>query len=201
MIIPNGFGQATLLFTGINIPNGAAITWGFADVADDGADAAAEQFFDAWGAEVMTSVSSGVHLTGCLAKLGPNDTGPSALFTGDTAGSLSADSAPPNVAYLIRKNTALGGRRGRGRCYQPGITEAGLFSDGVIASATLAAIQSDADSFFSGMSVVGYPLYLLHADSVDENGEPIPGTAPPPTLITSLTVDPRVATQRRRLRP
>jgi hypothetical protein len=96
---------------------------------------------------------------------------------------------PQNCATLIRKTTALAGRRGRGRFYLPPITmdEFATSKAGVIASSSLAAMQLAANAWFDH----GEPFVILH-DSLPSSLAPTP--------ITSFVVDGRIATQRRRLR-
>lgn len=109
----------------------------------------------------------------------------------------SSNSLPQNTAVLIRKNTARGGRQGKGRLYFPGVPEGNVDNIGNIASATRALWQGAADSFLFNLQNTGEPgegmddpmiPLLLHNDLDD------------PDVITSLTVMPVVATQRRRLR-
>lgn len=199
--IPVGYGQVTFGYQGVNIPNGAANVLGFQNLAEEDAASAAEILFLAWSGNVMANVSSGVSMTSALVKLGPEDDGPSAEYVDVSVGGASADSAAPNTAWLIKKATAGGGRRARGRLYLPGVTEAAMLSDGSTNATIRQALQDDIEQFVLDITLAGLPPVLIHADSVNPTtGEPIPGTAPAPTLITALTVDPFLATQRRRLR-
>lgn len=198
--IPTGHGMVTFGYEGVNIPNGAVNTLGFLNTAGDSAALAAEAMFLRWASNVMPNLSSGIALTSALVKLGPEDTGPSAVYTDSAPGGASADSAAPNTAWLVKKSTAGGGRRARGRMYIPGVTEAAMLSDGSTNATIRGALQDDLEQFFLDCVTGDQPLELIHSDAVDANGDPIPNTAPAPTLLTALTVDTFLATQRRRLR-
>lgn len=98
---------------------------------------------------------------------------------------------PQNTAFLFKKNTGLGGRRNRGRFYVPGVPEGSVDEVGRLSSGALSAAAGIADDIYTtliGLSTVD-SLQLFH------NSAPFD-----PTFLESLTVDNRVATQRRRLR-
>jgi len=99
---------------------------------------------------------------------------------------------PPNSALLLHKRTARGGRRGRGRMYLPwSIQVTETDEAGVIAAATVTAQQAKATAFLSALGSNTVPMVVLH-----EPGQTATG---PPNPVTSLLVDARVGTQRRRL--
>ena len=102
----------------------------------------------------------------------------------------SGASGGPQVAWLVRKQTNLGGRKGRGRTYFHGVTEASVGTGGQIVEGD-GSLRNGLENFWAGTtadveSITG--LFLLHTDS----------TAP--TEIQDFSLDGRVATQRRRLR-
>jgi hypothetical protein len=106
---------------------------------------------------------------------------------------------PQNTACLVHKRTAVAGRQGRGRMYIPGLQESQVTETGAILSAYIPTLQADVDVYFNGFTdeVIGASTlswYLLHSLPL---GALVP---PPPTRITTMQVDGRVATQRRRLR-
>jgi hypothetical protein len=112
-----------------------------------------------------------------------------------TVGSNNDEPLPPNCALLVRKTTAFGGRRNRGRAYIPGLSlKPSTSPAGMIDGAAVTALQSDANDWWAAAANVGPPevsgLVLLHSES--------PFT---PTPITGLDVQDKIATQRRRLRP
>lgn len=101
---------------------------------------------------------------------------------------------PPNTALLVKKSTTLGGRAGRGRMFIPGFAMFGsLDAAGVLGGAYRTALQGQItdwyDSLLEDTPGPALPPVLFHATS-----------SPVPSEITALTVDAKVATQRRRLR-
>lgn len=117
---------------------------------------------------------------------------------------------PNNCALLIKKKTARGGRRNSGRMFIPPayLAEANVDATGLITS-EMSTYQAQTTQFYDNLrdstQPVGQPAtsfmpVLLHSDPLDGSGNPVPGTAPEPTDITSFVVDPRIATQRQRMR-
>jgi hypothetical protein len=104
-------------------------------------------------------------------------------------GTKSAQAAPPNVAVLIQKNTARGGRKGKGRMFTPFMftSRTNIDAGGVISSSDVTSIQSIWASAFTALAASDVKPALLHSDGST------------PDLITSITVKSLVATQRRRL--
>lgn len=127
---------------------------------------------------------------GCTAYIG-QDGGPPAIVEHltDVVGVTAMDTPPQNCAVLIRKQTALGGRPGRGRMFLPPFAcdEGNVAPNGMLDPDFRSDTQDNIDAWMGALSPV-----LLH-DSLT------PGS-PAPTPITSFVVDTRIATQRRRLR-
>jgi hypothetical protein len=113
-----------------------------------------------------------------------------------TAGGINAPPIlPSNSTFLIKKRTVEGGRANRGRWYLPGVREGSVDDLGTIAAATVANMTTRAEDYRT--TVAGSPLIaglaLLHS--------PRPLVLqPPPTIITQMVCDSKIATQRRRLR-
>lgn len=123
------------------------------------------------------------------------------------AGAGGADSIPQNCALIVRKRTATGGRANSGRIFQPGmLTPGDVDNAGNIAGATVTALQSTWDTFLSDGAASTFDMVLLHSKFVRDPADPPPATtmmANPhttPSVVTALTVEPIIATQRRRLR-
>jgi len=193
MPIPDGFAQANFMYTGTAVPHGAEWTLGL-DVAPFGGTAAdvAAQLEIAYAlAGLNANGGTGCNLTNIHVKFGPDATGPSADEAAAHNGSGGAP-GPPNTAILVQKNTALGGKAGRGRLYFPSVPEANVDAGGVLGSGVIVAIQADFDTFLDAVrDALIFPV-LLHGVS-----SPIST----PTIIESFSVQSVVATQRRRLRP
>lgn len=193
MEIPTGYGQLNMKFTGSAIPTGAEMTVGFdhTGFVGDPSDAADSFQTDLVAAAVDDMYCNTVEMSSLLVKFGPNDTGPSFEKSVSLVGNQNTSSAGPNVTVLLQKITAFGGRAGRGRMYLPGIPENSIENDGLLATSYFTAWDEVWDAFRIATAASDLPLSLLHsADS------PISV----PTPITRINLDPKTATQRRRLR-
>jgi hypothetical protein len=111
-------------------------------------------------------------------------------FTSPVVGTGGGNPLPSNCAVLVHKRTALGGRRGRGRMYLPPFTagELDVGPSGVIDGPDYTAIQDELDVFYGLMVSNDLQPSLYHSDGGSGN------------IITSLVLDTRIATQRRRMR-
>jgi len=104
-------------------------------------------------------------------------------------GALGGPASTPAVAALIRKLTNQGGRQGRGRMYLPGVQEAWTTESGALEGAGLTNLITFASQFLDELDSAEMPMRLLHAD-----------IAATPAVVTFLSVQSIVATQRRRQR-
>lgn len=107
------------------------------------------------------------------------------------SGSSSAKGHTCNSALLVRKNTAGGGRKNRGRMFVVpfDLEEEIVDIAGQILPAEVANYQIQWNAFQLGIETAGVFPWLLHSDSADA-----------PTPITSFSVQTLLATQRRRMR-
>jgi hypothetical protein len=189
MTIPTGYGQASIFFVGNGAPHGAAITFGFKNNADQTAQECAADVVHCWTTSgIMGNLSGSVATTKVRVKLGPDETGNFHEQAMSIGGGLATTNTPPNVAFLLKKQTNLGGRKGRGRCYLPGVLEADVNADGGIIAARQTNLGVDAAEVLAEMIVRDIPMVLLHGDATT------------PSTVAAWTLDPLVATQRRRLR-
>jgi|SRR5687767_5042707 len=106
-------------------------------------------------------------------------------------GSSTADTAPPNVALLMKKRTGQGGRRNTGRMFVPKPTEAGIDEAGRLSSGQFAAWEVACSDFYDALVAIPgvQDLVILHRLVTEA-----------PTVITSLEGQQLVASQRKRLR-
>lgn len=189
MIIPVTYAQVNVIWIGDAVPTGAQVAFGVnAAVLSDPdaiADAVKGVFTDVTIADTFASECT---IDGLLVKLGPNASGRSSLTNTLINGAFSSGAGNPASSTLVRKNTAHGGRHGRGRMYWPALPEAYILPGGQVSSDAVTALQSIFDDFLAGLEAADVGMVLLHADS----------TTPYP--VTSLTVESRVANQRRRNR-
>jgi hypothetical protein len=191
-VIPVGFSQVNLRFRGLAQPLGAEVTFGVQNTADLSPLLVGTDVINALtSAGIMANFPSDNQLLEALIKNGPNETGPSTVIGVALPGTGTGATSAPNVTWLANKNTALGGRRGKGRMYWPGVPEGDVTSAGIITSANVTAFASDLTAFLTNLTTAGNKMYLLHGDS------PAPLA---PTEVLSISLQSRVATQRRRNR-
>lgn len=168
--------------------------------------------YNAFRDKIMTSLCSTVQLYAAVARV-RQDGGDDLLVeyrpATQTPGSSAATAMPQNVAYIVRKTTARAGRRGRGRMYLPGVPEANVDQAGAVAGATITFINTELSGFLT--AVIDTQDLLLFHDNASSSTTSVVGptrtvtttqgaAGPSPDVITGLSIDPRVGTQRRRLR-
>lgn len=189
-VIPEGYAQVNWFFEGLGAPLGAECTLGLEVAGLLDPSEVAELAHGVWVANILGFQSDQISLVRCLAKFGPNDTGPDGEFIFSSVGGDAGDSGSPAVAFLVKKNTVVGGRRGRGRMFLPGAAESRVEPDGAVSSAVVTGLTDGLAAFYDDFTEADLLPVVLHGE-----GSPIG-----PSTITSFSVDPKVATQRRRLR-
>jgi hypothetical protein len=195
LIIPPGYAQAVLKWQLTGDPELMVSTIGY-DVSGAGgdfnafADGLAATYYAAFGAAGRLSVYTFKGVTLYVGQDGTPPTVYESIVTG-AAGTNAGNPPPSNCAMLMRKLTALGGRRGRGRSYLPpfALAETDVTATGAITEAVRSGIESN----LTGWLVTSREPVLLHSD-----GGLTP--APAPTPITSIKLDSIIATQRQRMR-
>lgn len=194
MTIPAQFAQINWIFGGTGCPQGAQVTLGVDIQAYAGSPTAlATDAVGAWIGSLLVEQSTTVELLRADVKFGPDDVGPTGSFSDPSSGGFAGTCSPPNVSYLIRKNTAAGGRQFRGRMYIPGVAESAVNESGLVLAATVTALQAAVEDLAGVLVGVNAIPVLLHEP-------PKVGAEPPPTLILDYSAENMVATQRRRLR-
>lgn len=197
LVIPPGFSQVVLRWGLVGDAEEMINTMGvsnsgitdFQDLANDIAQVTREFL-------PVNVILIGYSFLGVKLYVG-QDGGPPAVYESVAVlhvGTNPGPALPPNCAYLVRKRTALGGRRGRGRMFMPagvGPGEDSVPATGVMAEAQRVDLELRYNAWLDNWPV---PLYLFHDD---EALTPLPN----PTPITTVTVEARLATTRRRLRP
>lgn len=191
-VIPAGYAQCNVRFTGTPVPNGAEITFGVA-IGDKNT---AEEVFTGVSAALTSSgflapFTSNMTATSVLVKLGPNLDGPMQEFPIHIEGLATTEGLSPNTACLVRKGGALGGRMNQGRLFIPGVPEGAATNDGKLSSGFLSAAQTGMTALRDDLLENGVEMVILHSEG---------GTSRPPVSVLTLTVQSVVATQRRRLR-
>jgi hypothetical protein len=188
LVIPDGFAQAIWRWSLSGDPETMVSTIGLETPVTG--QIVAEEFADVWLSEFPAgNMAVGWTFRGAEVRFG-QPSGPPLVYDAfrSVAGSGGGASLPSNCALLVKKRTALGGRQGRGRMYVPmtSVGEGGVDPNGMIDSATVTALQAAWTNIYNQLDAV-----LLHDSS---------GPVTLPTPITSLGVDSRIATQRRRMR-
>lgn len=201
LLIPPGFAQAAVEMRHVNDPDPWYCTFGV-DTSAAGGDflGVAESIWGAWSSTIGLQLSTNVSTTGVTLRVG-QDGGPPLIvnYVDTSPGTASAAMLPQNCAALYDKSTASAGRRNRGRFFIPGILKEGQVSDtGIIESAARADLQIQASAFLDSLNTGGgvepdipSPMVILHNSGVGVGA---------PTVVTALTVQSTISTQRRRLR-
>lgn len=192
MLIPEGFAQVNWHIEVEGHPFPAEVTLGLDVSANtDTGQEVADLLYDAWTDHLGFHTSTFATLTMASVKFGPNDVGPTYEAFGTETGSRAGEVVGPQEAFLIRKSTAIGGRQGRGRMYLPGCLAAQLNPTGLWEDQYITDVQSGATSVQSFLAAQNVFAALLHTVGTPDQT---------PELITSMTAQSRVATQRRRNR-
>lgn len=194
--IPVGYGLATVRMQPVIGIKEVCWTFGY-----DG-DAAEDPSVDAQEIDtILTLNTTRMHNAGSMSSqwkyLGVRCTrmtnsGPLlGQYDHEILGQLSVECIPLNSAVLVRKNTSMGGRKGRGRFYLPPchIAEVNIGATGNIQLTQLTALQTQVTNSFQALLASDCKPVVLHSDVV---------TSPAP--IISWTVQTQIATQRRRMR-
>ena len=192
-LIPPGFAAFAEEIIHAGSGRSAFVTGGV-DVSSFGGDSeaaanAVHGSFGAWQPEL----TSNANFHGATLRIG-QDGGDSVVADSTSApivGTLAGAVQSANSAVLVSKQTALGGRKGRGRWFFPwGVTENNVDPLGVIDAEHVAGLQTAANNLLASFISNECPLVILHSDVVG---------APAPTLVTSLSVQALIGSQRRRL--
>lgn len=182
-----------------NFTDGYALVTGGVDIQSGTPDFIAERIHDAYATIWMPFTSNQVTLT-TVEVLGENLAG---SYTEQVAGTgTTGNTAAPNVAVLLNKNTSLRGRRAQGRNFLPGIANDALIDEaGNLDPQYLGDLQNAADAWLQ-LGQAGSRDHRIPQSETRPRKDGTPGTPPilPWPSVNSFGVDPKVSTQRRRLR-
>lgn len=201
--LPTGYYQATLKYSGTAVPLGAAVVFG-GKIPSTGTPTP----FTVGGALkiVLTqagsiyenggSWSNSLTLSTIDIKFGPLVDGPAATTSVATvAGTGTPPAVSANTAFLVTKQTSLGGHVGRGRMFLPGLARSNVNEDGTVLGSIVTSLQTKLSTTLAAMVTADISMYLLHSY------DPVRGESPrAPTLVTSLVASGKAATQRDRMR-
>lgn len=193
MIIPNGFASVQVPLLSTALTRLAYITFGVRNDelgSDPNVLANGVQTAMQGAGSFLSRLDNGVTAGPTEVALGTAAPDPLlgvANFT--VTGTRSVSSPSPNVAVLVRKLTALGGRMNRGRFFIPWYAdESALDEGGRLSTLERQATQDALTVFLAALTTTELPMVVLHATSLST-----------PPIVTALSVDGLVATQRRRL--
>lgn len=219
--IPAGTGIASIVYTYSTDLEEMVTTLAVQAVSGPLAVAHAERIYSAFKTDLLPAQTASIRQRRVDLRV-YQDGGGSIIYsytsgTEDGGGNTSLG-MPPNVAYLVEKRTSLGGRRGVGRMYVPGVPETNVDDAGNIVGTSLSGINTQLTEMLAGLLGAATGSYtglavtpvLLHSNSSTTTRTTAPGSVTitrtegaaggSPTPITQLQLDPKVATQRRRLR-
>lgn len=188
--IPAGFAQCTLVITREGDPEPYNVTWGSA-IGGDPYTIPLSGWIDMF--EILAPALGGnERMLSVKVRQGPSTDpdAPTAEFPLGIDGTDLAARLPPNVAILLRKVTALGGRKNRGRLYWPSCAESTVSDTGELVTSTQNAfndIFEDWRNNWRGYLELGEHVILHNSETA-------------PTQIEGYVCQPLAATQRRRLR-
>lgn len=187
IVIPDGFVQATLNYDAPTRSGSAATVLGFAKPGDLDLVDIASQIWGAWEAHLKPVTHQAWTLRDVVAV---TETSGGVSIGGPLTGSRTGELSPPNVTVLMKKSSAARGRATRGRTYWGGhLNDGDVYDDGSLAPTRRDTLLTAYTDFFDTISVDGINQVILHNTG-----------AVAPTAVTSISVESKVATQRRRLR-
>lgn len=193
-VIPLGYSNVRYLFQcqGITDPTGFSVGDGLlggltaAEIPN-----AAQLALRTSGIGAAANMLAGWTFVGCVSTT-MTSSGPVVhSFFDDEVGTIAQNGVPPNCAMLVNKQTALGGRKNRGRIFFPPITFLASSVDdaGFVATAQVSNFQTKLNLWHTEMTNLNLVPVLLHSSPADE-----------PTPISSFLLQTQLATQRRRMR-
>lgn len=194
MTIPIGFAEAWVQYSLASQPRASFTAFAFEVETPPFTQSNADTLLNSLGTWLDDVLSSAHAIVGGFVLVGSDggDIRLDVTYGAAKTGARSATSLPPQVAALLKKRTAMGGRRNRGRNFLPGIAEADVNDNGVLSGAFQTILGATGAGIWTALGAGGAAntagAVLLH-----ESG---PTT---PTPLTGIIADTVVATQRRRL--
>ena len=190
-LVPDGYANVIIPATHSGSVRSAAVTFGVRN--DLGAltpQNVADQVWDAFDANLRSLLDDGVTWGPIHVQLGTAG----GILSGDGAdsdfGGATIDSVLANSAVLVRKQSLSPGRSGRGRYFWPWAAADNVVSEvGEWGAASVANFQSGQEDFLAALTSENLPMVILHSGT---------GT---PVIVSALSTQSLLATQRRRMRP
>lgn len=190
-VVPINFFHGSTVLRVVGQTETAVVTYGFATGPTNPDITMANLTRSLWQTHMLSTLSSSWELVE-TTLLGNNGI---TIHSAPVPANPGTDLTQPDIpqaAVLVRKNTALPGRRFRGRFFLPGIPSQRTLSDGKLQVPDVTAYQTALDAWRAAMegAAVINQMVLLH----DVGLTPTPG----PTNITTLSVEQIVTTVEKR---
>lgn len=164
----------------------------------------ADKFQDAWNGAFTATLDTEATFEKPIILLGDGTDTPATAVAANPAesGALALACPSPQVALLLKKITALAGRKNRGRTYLPfSVDEAGISQSGLVIGDAVTDVQAACDAVLTSLSTFDIPMVianrLMGVDPDTDKPYVIEYTVGPP--VTQYILESYVATQRRRL--
>lgn len=180
------FSQLIVNYTGIGVPLGAKTTHGITTPQGPIGDVLLA--IGAAGLDLSGACTAGITIESIDWKVGPVATGPTVNVPVQINGARPGETAPPQVATLVRLPVVGATNRLAGRFYIPGVSEGSISAGGVLDNAFIDSAQGAVEAFYATLLSVGSEPRVFSSLSSD------------PREVVAVQVQPLVATQRRRLR-
>lgn len=196
MNIPEGYGEAVYTFAKDGDPEPMISAWGVLTLGDPPTVEDANDLFEAWstgGIKVSTTAVTTLTSVTLRIAVGADNAMLDAVSDhAPVAGSSGALCAPSNCAQLIKKSTSSAGRKGKGRLFYPDVQAETVDHNGFLLLDSLPGYIENAQDWLTAINAVPVitNVVVLHTSPADV-----------PSTVTGVTVDGRIATQRRRMRP
>lgn len=194
--MPVGFGRCSHVFQVAGTSKTPVVTYGF---IDDPAKTPAQVAQDRNTEWLAQFVPAALATTWALKETNVSIHRAGGQFIGNYAvlsqGTAAFNAVSIAVAAILRKFTALGGRKGRGRCYLPAgyLGELSVDPAGIIDPALVTATENRWKAVIAAMSGAAEDMVLLHSALP-------PAVGGAPTTVIAGSMETMVATQRRRQR-
>lgn len=196
VLIPVGYTQVVYVFRGPGATKNSTMTLGAHYGTGSDVEDIAGAAYDLVTAGVGDNLCEAASMLVGWQFLGTDvtymdESGPLiASYRSTVTGTKDGSPLPVNCSFLVSKSSATGGRKGRGRWFVPPfmLGESGVDGQGQISSGIIPTLQGYLDQVMSQNTAIGFGACILHS---------VAGT---PAEITAMTLQPQIATQRRRLR-
>lgn len=158
----------------------------------------AEGLLETWDSNLKGSMPTTLSLIGVRVTDISSQTGPvvEQNIGLPSTGTAASASLPNNVAIVFTKRTGLRGRSYRGRIYHPGLLEANVVGNQVDSTVASALRQKWEQFLAIPLTVAADEALMVVVSKQNNNVSRSEGVA---TLVTGLTTDGLIDSQRRRL--